>query len=61
MRGMYMKNIISRLLMRIRNKNIYRKEHFPYDMQAAMAYARSVNRPVYELTESEMSKFLLKK
>lgn len=55
-----MKNIILRALIRLRNKNIYKKNAFPYDMRKACEYAASVNKQVYELTESELAKFLIK-
>lgn len=55
-----MVNIILRTLTRLKNKNIYRKKAFPYDMRKAREYALSVNKNLYELTEKEMSRFLIR-
>ena len=60
MRGTCMVNIILRTLTRLKNKNIYRKKAFPYDMRKAKEYALSVNKNLYELTEKEMSRFLIR-
>ena len=58
-REKYMRNIIFKRLIRLRNKNLYRKEKFPYDMRAAIKYAESVGKRVYQLSDTEMKTFLL--
>ena len=47
-------------LTRIRNKNFYHKEKYPYDMKKAIKYAELTGKRVYQLTEQEMNAFLLK-
>ena len=58
-----MKNTILRkfiqMFIRLRNKNPYRREKFPYDMKKAIKYADSIGKRVYQLSEQEMKPFLL--
>ncbi len=54
-----MKNTILQRFIRLRNRNLYRKERFPYDMRKAVKYADSIGKRVYQLTEQEMKPFLL--
>ena len=54
-----MKDIILQKLARLRNRNIYRKRKFPYDMRKAIKYAESIGKRVYQLSDEEMNMFLL--
>lgn len=56
-----MKNTLFRWIKRTINKNPYKKEVVPYNFKAAREYAASVGKHITELSEEEMSKFLLPK
>ncbi len=56
-----MKNMILSFIMKVRNGDIYKKKPFPYDMRQAVSYAEQTGRQVYELTDTEMERFLLPK
>ena len=56
-----MKNILLKKLRQLYYKNPYVKTSFPYDMKKAIAYAESVGKRVYQLSDLEMNAFLLKK
>ena len=62
MRGMCMKNMILRMKQKFNKRYyLYRKEPFPYNMKAVLAYAEEKGVPVYTLTEEELAQFLLKR
>ena len=57
-----MKNTLLTKLRQLYYRNPQRKQpKFPYDMQKVVNYARSANKKLSELTEQELSPFLLNK
>ncbi len=50
--------VISVILI-FRNRNIYRRRFFPYDMRQAVHYAEESGRGGYDLSEEELDLFLL--
>ncbi len=56
-----MLNILLKKLRHLYHRNPYIRESFPYDMKRAIEYADSVGKRVYELSESELNMFLIKK
>ncbi len=53
-----MRKLINKLLYK---RNIYKKEKFPYNVQAMLAYMRETGKTsIIQLTEKEATMFLIK-
>ena len=58
LRGIRMRKLINRLMYR---RNIYKKEKFPYNVQAMLAYTRESGKTaISQLSEQEAAMFLIK-